>query len=136
MSQCMIMYIVCYNMLYLQHNRLGLDNPILKGAVQPSAYHSFILFLMINLVICFPIASIQKINQRVWQDMTSSSQFQYFLQVSLHPPLLLLVQAGQLTCTKQPGGLHAGCVVPKRTGTGNVRQVDMKTAPAASSHDA
>ena len=28
------------------------------------------------------------------------------------------------TCTKQPGGSHAGCVAPKRTGTGKARQVD------------
>ena len=28
------------------------------------------------------------------------------------------------TCTKQPGGLHAGCVALKRTGTGKARQVD------------
>ena len=28
------------------------------------------------------------------------------------------------TCTKQPGGSHAGCVAPKQTGTGKARQVD------------
>ena len=28
------------------------------------------------------------------------------------------------TCTKQPGGSHAGYVTPKRTGTGKARQVD------------
>ena len=46
---------------------------------------------MINLVICFPIASIPEINLRGWQDITTWSQrFQDF-QVSLHPPLLHLV---------------------------------------------
>ena len=28
------------------------------------------------------------------------------------------------TCTKQPGGSHAGCVAPKQTDTGKARQVD------------
>ena len=28
------------------------------------------------------------------------------------------------TCTKQPGGAHAGCVAPKQTGTEKARQVD------------
>ena len=31
----------------------------------------FIVFFMSNLIICFPIASIQEINQRGWQDMTT-----------------------------------------------------------------
>ena len=79
---------------------------------------------MINLVICFPIASIQEINQRGQQDVTTLSQWFQDFQVSLHPPLLLLVQVGQLTCTKQPGGSHAGCVAAKQTGTGKARHVD------------
>ena len=28
------------------------------------------------------------------------------------------------TCTKQPGGSHAGCVAPRLIGTGKVRQVN------------
>ena len=60
---------------------------ILKGPVQPFTHHSplsskliiVILFSMINLAISFPITNIQEINQRG--------------QVSLHPPLLLLVHA-------------------------------------------
>ena len=55
------------------------------------------------------------------------------------------------TCTKQPGGSHAGCVAPKQTGREKARQVDsglgneflfishqirMQTAPAVSSHEA
>ena len=48
--------------------------------------------------------------------MTTRSQWFPDSQVNLHPPLLLLVHA--------PGGLHAGCVAPKQTGTEKARQVD------------
>ena len=52
-----------------------------------------IVFFVINLVISFPITSIQEINQRGWQDRTTWSQCLQDSQVSLHPPLLLLVHA-------------------------------------------
>ena len=48
---------------------------------------------MINLVIFFPITSIQEINKRGWQDRTAWSQWFQDSQVSLYPPLLLLVHA-------------------------------------------
>ena len=59
--------------------------------------HNVIVSSMISLVISFPITSIQEINQRGWQDRTkwswSWSQWLQDSQVSLHPPLLLLVHA-------------------------------------------
>ena len=48
---------------------------------------------MINLVIFFPITSIQEINQRGQQDRTAWSQWFQDTQVSLQPHLLLVIHA-------------------------------------------
>ena len=100
------------------------DKMILKGPVQPFTHHSplsskliiVIVFSMINLVISFPITSIQEINQRGQGNM-----------ITVVPRLRGQCSStpfAHRTCTKQPGGSHAGCVASKQTGTGKARQVD------------
>ena len=77
------------------------DKMILKDPVLPFTHRSslsskliiVIVSFMINLVISFPITSIQGINQRGWRDRPTWSQWFQDSQVSLHLPLLLLVHA-------------------------------------------
>ena len=100
------------------------DKMILKGPVQPFTQHSplsskliiVIVFSMINLVISFPITSIQEINQRGQGNMITV--------VPRLPGQSSSTPVAPRTYTKQPGGSHAGYVAPKQTGTGKTRQVD------------
>ena len=84
---------------------------------------------MINLVTSFPVASIQEISQRGWQDNTITVGSGLLSQssstpVGLRQDWVFPQQVDQLAFTKQPYCSDDIRVAPKQTGTGKAIHVD------------
>ena len=116
------------------------DKMVLKGPVQPFTYHSSLSSKLIvtqrrrrRLITFIETHSCHRIlhnqpghllsdhHHPVDQSARLLGQDNMITVVPRLPGQSSSTPVAPRTCTEQPGGSHAGCVAPKRTGTGKAR---------------